>query len=88
MPIFGIIYFYLFSFPSNFILKRYKDIIVKIDIKTGAVVRTFNFQDLFPMSKRMRGTDCFNGIAYNETDNSFMVTGKLWSKMYRVSVQL
>ena len=39
---------------------------------------------LWPHHERPRSADCLNGIAYNKTDKTFLVTGKLWPKYYQI----
>eukprot|EP00607_Mallomonas_marina_P006046 CAMPEP_0182430628 /NCGR_PEP_ID=MMETSP1167-20130531/42105_1 /TAXON_ID=2988 /ORGANISM="Mallomonas Sp, Strain CCMP3275" /LENGTH=211 /DNA_ID=CAMNT_0024615947 /DNA_START=485 /DNA_END=1120 /DNA_ORIENTATION=+ len=62
----------------------YADVILKIDPRTGYVVRKYDCRSLYPHSRRTRRADSFNGIAYNASDDSFLVTGKLWPKYYRL----
>jgi glutaminyl-peptide cyclotransferase len=62
----------------------YKDEIIKIDPESGVVVETIDMADLWPKRDRDAHADCFNGIAYNASDDSFVVTGKLWPKFYNV----
>eukprot|EP01041_Mallomonas_annulata_P010000 gene10000-20808_t len=64
----------------------YKDIILKIDPKTGQVVKKYDFKDLYPTRTRSADSDSFNGIAFNTTDNSFILTGKQWPKYYVVKL--
>eukprot|EP00602_Paraphysomonas_sp_CaronLab_P008782 CAMPEP_0185029546 /NCGR_PEP_ID=MMETSP1103-20130426/15915_1 /TAXON_ID=36769 /ORGANISM="Paraphysomonas bandaiensis, Strain Caron Lab Isolate" /LENGTH=245 /DNA_ID=CAMNT_0027564339 /DNA_START=73 /DNA_END=807 /DNA_ORIENTATION=- len=54
----------------------YVDALIIIDPSTGHVVRKLDFRQLYPKMSRPRSADCFNGIAYNTTDGSLMVTGK------------
>lgn len=65
---------------------RYVDVIVKIDLKSGMVVDTYDVRGLYPKIARPAHSDCFNGIAYNEVDNTFLVTGKLWDKYFQLSL--
>ena len=61
--------------------------IIKIDPSNGEIVSRYDFRDLFPARTRPKMSDCFNGIAYNQTDHSFIVTGKWWPKYFRVSLE-
>jgi len=61
----------------------FKDKICLININTGKVEQEFDFTDLWPKSVRDEGADVFNGISAFD-DGEFVVTGKLWPKMYRV----
>lgn len=64
----------------------YKDEIVKIDLSTGTVVGTLYMRRLYPQRERPPTADCLNGIAYNATDDTLLLTGKLWPSYYRVKV--
>ena len=37
-----------------------------------------------PPYSRAATADCLNGIAYNSSDGTYLLTGKLWPKYYRV----
>lgn len=65
----------------------YVDKLIKIDPSSGEVVKTYSFRTLYPKNKRAKSADCFNGIAYNSTDRSVMLTGKYWDKYYRVNMK-
>lgn len=59
-------------------------IILIISPETGHVEGWFNIKALKP---GCTSTDCVaNGIAYNETDNTLLVTGKLWSYLYTIKI--
>lgn len=62
----------------------YKDVIVAIDPATGSVLHTYDFAKLRPHASRSKSEDCFNGIAFNATSRSLLLTGKYWPKMYTV----
>ena len=64
----------------------YKDELVKIDLVTGQVVDTLYLARLYPMKDRTRTADCLNGIAYNRSDDTLLLTGKLWPSYYRIKV--
>jgi hypothetical protein len=64
----------------------YQDRLVKIDATTGYVTAVVDFTKLYPKQKRNRSADCMNGIAYNATDDSLLLTGKLWDKFYVVRI--
>lgn len=59
------------------------DRIVKIDQKSGAVVATIDATGLLPNAERY-GTDVLNGIAYDASNDTFLITGKLWPRIFRV----
>jgi glutamine cyclotransferase len=57
--------------------------IIKIDAVTGKVLAYTNMQGLLS-SINSSNIDVLNGIAYNHSENTFYVTGKLWPKMFSV----
>ncbi|WFR72158.1 glutaminyl-peptide cyclotransferase [Prescottella defluvii] len=62
------------------------DLIVKIDPATGVVVGRIdaeNLKDALPAGER-GGIDVLNGIAQIPGTDRFLVTGKLWPRMYEV----
>jgi len=64
----------------------YHDFIIKIDPQTGNIVERIDLKNLYPQP-RAPTADCLNGIAYNATGNSLVLTGKLWPSMYQVVLQ-
>jgi glutamine cyclotransferase len=67
-------------------LRRYADEIVKIDPDSGNIVRRFDLSELYPKSKRIPEADCLNGIAFNTSSNTFLVTGKNWPLYYEIEL--
>jgi glutaminyl-peptide cyclotransferase len=60
-----------------------QDLIVRIDAATGRVMERVEAANLLsPMEKQ--GTDVLNGIAYDAKDQTFLITGKWWPKVFRV----
>lgn len=59
------------------------DTIVRIDVKTGAVTARIDASGLLTPAESV-GTDVLNGIAYDPADRTFLITGKLWPKLFRV----
>ncbi len=59
------------------------DRIVKIDQKTGNVTASIDATGLLPEAERV-GTDVLNGIAYDASNDTFLITGKLWPRIFRV----
>jgi glutaminyl-peptide cyclotransferase len=57
--------------------------IVRIDMKTGQVTATIDASGLLAAAER-QGIDVLNGIAYDPADQTFLITGKLWPKLFRV----
>mmetsp|Transcript_5900 Transcript_5900/g.12499 ORF Transcript_5900/g.12499 Transcript_5900/m.12499 type:complete len:396 (-) Transcript_5900:1791-2978(-) len=64
----------------------YKDIILSIDPTTGFVDKIWDFSLLWPFQERPRSADCFNGISVSDVEGEIFVTGKQWSKMFRVKL--
>ncbi len=60
--------------------------IVKFEAKTGKVLAFINMNNLLNMLD-LRRADVFNGIAYNEEEDLFYVTGKLWPQMFKVKFE-
>lgn len=72
---------------------RYFDsIIMKIDLKTGKIIKIYDMSHLFEYEKeyynmnhqRWNRGDVLNGITYNENNDTFILTGKLWNNYYVV----
>lgn len=59
------------------------DTIVRIDLKTGVVTARVDASSLLAPAERL-GVDVLNGIAYDPSDRTFLITGKLWPKLFRV----
>lgn len=63
----------------------YQDIILQISPDTGRIVERYDLSKIFPTNRRNVNADCLNGIAYNAKDQSFLITGKLWSKYFHIN---
>ncbi|MFT5886196.1 MAG: glutamine cyclotransferase [Arcticibacterium sp.] len=62
-----------------------KNEILKIDATNGKVVAKADLTRLAQNEYRANpNIDVMNGIAYDNSKDEFLVTGKLWSKVYRV----
>ncbi len=59
------------------------DEIVKIDSTTGNVVATIDCKGLFKKRPKLKDA-VLNGIAYDAKEEVFYLTGKTWSKMFKV----
>ena len=59
------------------------DFIVRIDPHSGEVRAVIDASDLLAPEER-QGTDVLNGIAYRSDNNSFLLTGKNWPKLFEV----
>ena len=62
----------------------YQDVLLRVDVESGLIIRNYDFSTLFPRAIRPKTTDCFNGIALTDTENEFFVTGKWWPNLYRI----
>lgn len=59
------------------------DTIVRIDAASGRVLASIDAANLLSPADRA-GIDVLNGIAYDPADRTFLITGKLWPKLFRV----
>lgn len=59
------------------------DTIVRIDAMSGEVTAAIDASGLLAPQERL-GVDVLNGIAYDPSDGSFLLTGKLWPRLFRV----
>jgi glutaminyl-peptide cyclotransferase len=59
------------------------DTIVRIDMTTGRVTARIDASGLLAPSERM-GADVLNGIAHDPADGTFLITGKLWPRIFKV----
>lgn len=57
--------------------------IVRIDAATGRVTARIDASGLLTPAER-RGVDVLNGIAWDPADETFLLTGKWWPKLFRV----
>jgi glutaminyl-peptide cyclotransferase len=60
-----------------------RDLIVRIDRTSGRVTQRIDAPNLLSPLER-QGADVLNGIAYDPADRTFLITGKLWPKLFRV----
>jgi glutaminyl-peptide cyclotransferase len=59
------------------------DRIVRIDPGSGHVTAVVDAAGLLTAEER-KGSDVLNGIAYDAATDTFLLTGKLWPKLFRV----
>jgi glutamine cyclotransferase len=59
------------------------DTIVRIDAATGTVTAIIDASGLLPAAERVPDA-VLNGIAYDPADRTFLITGKLWPRVFRV----
>lgn len=62
-------------------------LIIEIDPNTGKVVSVLNARTLTPPSVEGSSSSVLNGIAYDPTDDTYLLTGKQWPTMYRVRIE-
>lgn len=62
------------------------DLIIEIDPNTGAVLTVIDAAELRPDSTTNNSGAVLNGLAYDSTTNTMIVTGKLWPVMYRLEI--
>jgi glutamine cyclotransferase len=60
------------------------DRIVRIDAATGQVKGEIDCSGLLSPADRTPRTDVLNGIAYDETNDRLILTGKFWPKVFEV----
>ena len=60
-----------------------RDLIVRIDPVSGVVTQRIDAGNLLSPMERA-GTDVLNGITYDPSDKTFLITGKNWPKLFRV----
>ena len=63
-----------------------KDVIARIDPKTGYVNSWIDLTGILSEKDRKGKEDVLNGIAYNPENDTLLVTGKFWPKMFEIKV--
>jgi glutamine cyclotransferase len=61
-----------------------RDLIVRVDPASGRVTHRIDVVDLLSPLERGNPDQVLNGIAYDASDKTFLITGKLWPKLFRV----
>ena len=61
-----------------------RDVIVRIDLASGRVTHRIDAVNLLSPLERQNPDQVLNGIAYDPSDKTFLVTGKLWPKLFRL----
>jgi glutamine cyclotransferase len=61
------------------------DYIIKINAESGKVESYLNLKGILKTDYQGK-IDVLNGIAYDPEKNNFLVTGKLWPKIYRIKI--
>jgi len=63
-----------------------KDLIARIDPKTGYVKSWIDLSGILSKEDRKGKEDVLNGIAYNPENNTLLVTGKFWPKLFEIKL--
>lgn len=63
----------------------YKDAIIRFNATTGKINERYDASKLYPKHARSQTADCLNGIAYDPSTDTMLLTGKKWPKYYRVN---
>lgn len=61
-----------------------EDYIVKIDLENAEVKAYLDLENIIDKDQYEHQLDVLNGIAYLEEKESFLVTGKLWPKLFEI----
>ena len=62
--------------------------IIKIDPSSGQVIGRMSFNGLLSSQEIIPDrTDVLNGIAYDSTSKTFLITGKRWPKMFEIKLE-
>lgn len=65
-----------------------KDMVIKIDPKTGAIEKILNLSELkTKVTRTLQQGEVLNGIAYNPKTKTILVTGKNWDKAFEIKVE-
>ncbi len=62
-------------------------LIIEIDPTSGNVIGVLNAATLTPPSVAEDASAVLNGIAYDPSDGTFLLTGKLWPTIFRVQIE-
>ena len=63
------------------------EMIVQIDPETGRILSEISFPDMIKMYHNQKDRiDLMNGIAWDEKNDRFFITGKLWPKMFEIKL--
>ena len=57
-----------------------------IDPNSGLVIGEINLENIFNRKNYNNTIDVMNGIAYNQKNNSLIITGKWWPSMYEIKI--
>jgi glutamine cyclotransferase len=62
------------------------NLIARIDPNTGKVIAYIDLEGILPQADMEATTDVLNGIAWDPAQNRIFVTGKLWPKLFEISL--
>lgn len=62
------------------------DFIIEIEPATGTVITVLNLAELRPESTLNDNSAVLNGLAFDPTDGTMLVTGKRWPVIYRLDI--
>jgi glutaminyl-peptide cyclotransferase len=62
------------------------NLIIRIDPATGKIVGLIDLTDLAASTTVVTGDNVLNGIAYDAASDRLFVTGKLWPKLYQITL--
>lgn len=76
------------EFAGDFIWANiwHKDQIIKIDPKTGNIVGAMDLSGLKQKLQLSNSEQVLNGIAWDEKQQAFWITGKNWPKMFLIKI--
>ena len=60
------------------------DDVLRIDPGSGKVTAVIDASGLLSQTERQQGAEVLNGIAWDPAKKTFLITGKLWPKMFEV----
>ena len=60
--------------------------VIEIDPATGRVLTVLDIEELRPESTNSDSGAVWNGLAYDSTDGTLLVTGKLWPTIFRLEL--
>ena len=63
-----------------------KELIARIDPKTGHINSWIDLTGILTPEDRKGKEDVLNGIAYNSENNTLLVTGKFWPKIFEIEI--
>jgi glutaminyl-peptide cyclotransferase len=62
------------------------NVIIRIDPATGKIAGLIDLSDLAASATVLTGDNVLNGIAYDAASDRLFVTGKLWPKLYQITL--